>query len=153
MGRPRGFDERDVVDSAAGLFVRLGYEATSVDDLVAATGLHRGSLYKAFGSKRGLFVTALRSTVEGLGVGQAPSETPPAALDLLIVAALELAPRDAEVLDLIARACRELGEHASLQSPRTVAEVLGRRLLERAGLPGAEAVTTSAPSPIREGNA
>ena len=152
MGRPRGFDERDVVDSAVGLFVRLGYEATSVDDLVAATGLHRGSLYKAFGSKRGLFVTALRSTADDLDAGSAPSEPPAATLDLLIVAALELAPRDAEVLDLIARACRVLGERASLQGPHTVAELLGRRLLERAGLPGA-AAAPSAPSPIREVNA
>lgn len=58
-GRPRGFD----IDAATGAALRLlwqrGYDATSVDDLVAATGLSFSSLYGTFGSKRGLFQAAL----------------------------------------------------------------------------------------------
>ncbi|WP_408649259.1 helix-turn-helix domain-containing protein [Streptomyces herbicida] len=34
------------------MFAERGYEGTSVDDLVRALGVHRGSLYKVFGSKR-----------------------------------------------------------------------------------------------------
>ncbi len=64
MGRPRTFDEQRAVDAAAELFARHGYEGTSVDDLVTAVGVHRGSLYKVFGSKRGLYLAALRRPVD-----------------------------------------------------------------------------------------
>jgi TetR/AcrR family transcriptional repressor of nem operon len=39
-------------------FWTRGYEATSIDDLVEATGIGRGSLYGTFGDKRQLFLTA-----------------------------------------------------------------------------------------------
>lgn len=41
------------------VFWRQGYEATSIDDLVVASGLKRGSMYAAFGDKRGLFLAVL----------------------------------------------------------------------------------------------
>jgi TetR/AcrR family transcriptional repressor of nem operon len=59
MARPRSFDEADVVDAARSAFWSRGYSATSVDDLAAATGLGKGSLYGAFGDKHALFVRAL----------------------------------------------------------------------------------------------
>jgi TetR/AcrR family transcriptional regulator, transcriptional repressor for nem operon len=59
MPRPRKFDERDVVGAARDAFWSRGYAATSVDDLSAATGLGKGSLYGAFGDKHGLFLRAL----------------------------------------------------------------------------------------------
>ena len=59
MVRPRSFDHEAVVDAAQVLFWRKGYGSTSVQDLVEATGLERGSLYGAFGSKAGLFEAAL----------------------------------------------------------------------------------------------
>ena len=122
MGRTRSFVESEVVAAARRAFLATGYEGTSVDDLVTATGLHRGSLYGAFGSKRGLFVAALR---QALGDATqhctgphctgphctGPHCTGPAAggralddetLDLVLVALLELAPRDAEVRSLVA---------------------------------------------------
>lgn len=58
-GRPREFDEDEVVIAAKDLFWERGYEATSVQDLVDGLGLTRGSLYGAFGDKRGLFARAL----------------------------------------------------------------------------------------------
>ena len=60
MARPREFDEDQVLDHALEVFWRRGYGATSVEDLTAATGLGRGSLYAAFGDKEALFVTCLR---------------------------------------------------------------------------------------------
>lgn len=42
-----------------GAFWRRGYEATSVADLMEATGLAKGSIYKGFGDKRALFLRAL----------------------------------------------------------------------------------------------
>ena len=59
MPRPRKFDESDVIAAARDEFWTRGYGATSVDDLTAATGLGKGSLYGAFGDKHGLFIRAL----------------------------------------------------------------------------------------------
>ncbi len=60
MARPRQFDADDVVDRSMREFWGRGYRDTSVDDLVAATGLRPGSLYNAFpGGKRSLFLKAL----------------------------------------------------------------------------------------------
>ena len=59
MARPRTFDEADVVEAARDQFWNRGYGATSVDDLTAATGLGKGSLYGAFGDKYSLFLRAL----------------------------------------------------------------------------------------------
>ena len=59
MPRPRKFDESDVIAAARDEFWTRGYGATSVDDLTAATGLGKGSLYGAFGDKHGLFMRAL----------------------------------------------------------------------------------------------
>ena len=120
MGRNRSFDEAEVVSKCAAVFLRTGYEGTSIDDLVTATGLHRGSLYKAFGSKRGLFLAALHqlATLE-------PST--PNGIDLLLVALLELAPRDAEICEVIAGILARF-------SFQDNAATLGARLLERAQL-------------------
>ncbi len=41
------------------LFRRRGFATVSVRDIESATGLHATSLYKAYGSKEGLFVAAL----------------------------------------------------------------------------------------------
>ena len=41
------------------LFWRRGYEGTSIHDLVAATGINRGSIYATFGDKEGLFLAVL----------------------------------------------------------------------------------------------
>jgi len=59
MARPRKFAEDDVVAAARDEFWTRGYAATSVDDLTAATGLGKGSLYGAFGDKHGLYLRAL----------------------------------------------------------------------------------------------
>jgi TetR/AcrR family transcriptional repressor of nem operon len=126
MGRNRTFDETEVVELAAKRFLATGYEATSLDDLVSATGLHRGSLYKAFGSKRGLFVAALKQADGGVVDESRPMTSD--ALDLTLVALLELAPTDDEVRAVTQEILRRLPE-------LDVAQRLGSRLLERAGIP------------------
>ena len=75
MGRPRAFSEFDVVASASAVFARRGFAATSVDDLVRATGVGRASLYGAFGSKDGLFQRCLSGALAALGPGTAPDPT------------------------------------------------------------------------------
>jgi AcrR family transcriptional regulator len=59
MARPRKFDESEVLAAAQDAFWTRGYAATSVEDLTAATGLGKGSLYGAFGDKHALYLRAL----------------------------------------------------------------------------------------------
>ena len=59
MAGVKQFDRNDVLDHAMAVFWRNGYQATSIQDLVEATGINRGSLYTTFGDKRGLFLAVL----------------------------------------------------------------------------------------------
>ena len=59
-GRPRQFDTENVLEAAMHAFWAKGYEATSLADLMDATGLHKGSLYQAFGDKHTLFLQSLQ---------------------------------------------------------------------------------------------
>lgn len=61
MARPRKFVEDDVIAAAGEVFAVKGYAGTTLDDLVAATGLGKQSLYNSFGGKRELFLRALSS--------------------------------------------------------------------------------------------
>lgn len=60
MPGTRQFDESQVLDAMMRVFWRQGFEGTSIDDLVAVTGLKRGSLYNAFGDKAGMFCRTLQ---------------------------------------------------------------------------------------------
>jgi TetR/AcrR family transcriptional repressor of nem operon len=59
MPRHAEFDRDDVVHQATYVFWERGYARTSVSDLVDATGLQPGSLYAAFGNKKGLFLEVI----------------------------------------------------------------------------------------------
>jgi len=115
MARPRNFSEDTVLTQAAELFARMGYNATSIDELIGATGLQRGSLYKAFGSKRNLFEKVLSGAL-------APGwPARPASVDLLIVALKELVRDDTQIAELCRTALAESGSDS--------AHLLGTRLL------------------------
>jgi TetR/AcrR family transcriptional repressor of nem operon len=58
-GRPREFDTDAALDKAITRFSEYGYHGTSISDLNACLGLTSGSIYKAWGDKRGLFLAAL----------------------------------------------------------------------------------------------
>lgn len=66
-GRPRAFDMDAVLEAAMLLFWEQGYEATSLAQLRAATGLSSASLYGAFGSKEGLFKQVVEHYMKGPG--------------------------------------------------------------------------------------
>ena len=59
MARSKAFNEEEVLDKAVAVFWAKGYEATSMQDLVEAMGIQRGSLYATFGSKQQLFLQSL----------------------------------------------------------------------------------------------
>ena len=58
-GRPRSFNTDKVLAAVRDTFWRNGYAGTSMDQLAAATGLHKPSLYGAFGDKKRLYLAAL----------------------------------------------------------------------------------------------
>jgi TetR/AcrR family transcriptional regulator, transcriptional repressor for nem operon len=66
MARPRGFDEGEVLRAARDHFWSTGYAAARVDDIAAATGLGKGSLYGAFGDKHQLFLRTFDDHSAGL---------------------------------------------------------------------------------------
>jgi TetR/AcrR family transcriptional regulator, copper-responsive repressor len=59
-GRPRAFEADTALIQAMDVFWSEGFAATSLDDISAATGLNRPSLYGAFGDKRALYLQAYR---------------------------------------------------------------------------------------------
>ena len=52
VGRPREFDEEIALTEIMNVFWAKGFEGTTLNDLVSATGMKKGSLYAAFGDKR-----------------------------------------------------------------------------------------------------
>jgi TetR/AcrR family transcriptional repressor of nem operon len=120
MGRPREFDEDQVLGAALERFWQKGYEATSLADLTECTGLQKGSLYGAFGDKRKLYLMALAhyqdQGLEDITAALSADSSPRAALRgffaevvarslskdgsrgcLCVNTAVELAPHDEEV--------------------------------------------------------
>jgi TetR/AcrR family transcriptional regulator, transcriptional repressor for nem operon len=59
MARSKEFDPERALAKAMNLFWRLGYENTSLDALMKATGIARQSLYDTFGDKRTLYLKAM----------------------------------------------------------------------------------------------
>src|SRR5260370_15325638 len=64
MAGVKQFERSEVLDRAMAVFWRRGYDATSIRDLVEATGINRGSIYGTFGDKKGLFLAVLAHYAE-----------------------------------------------------------------------------------------
>jgi TetR/AcrR family transcriptional regulator, copper-responsive repressor len=60
-GRPRADEPEVALARALDVFWKEGFAATSLDDLSAATGMNRPSLYGAFGDKRELYIKSYES--------------------------------------------------------------------------------------------
>lgn len=120
----KNFDIDKTLETAMQAFWARGYEATSMQDLVVATGVNRASLYATYGDKRDLFLASLRKydrDVRGrllaeLGARETPGRAIAAVFDkfisqvarpqgnwgcFLVNSALELAPHDAEVAAMV----------------------------------------------------
>lgn len=124
MARPQEFDTQQVLRKAMAVFWQKGFEATSLTDLMAATGLSKSSLYGSFGDKRELFLAAFdvyrqdrkRDMLNLLGVHPARDgivsfyQSLFANLDTLaahngcmsVNQAVEMAPRDLKVKAMVA---------------------------------------------------
>lgn len=60
MARVREFDPDEAIQSAMQVFWRNGYGDTTMEDIVAETGVSRYGLYGTFGNKKDLLVAAMR---------------------------------------------------------------------------------------------
>src|SRR5690242_19832109 len=61
MARPQEFETTEVLRNAMYVFWSKGFEATSLNDILTATGLSKSSLYATFGDKRELFLAAFEA--------------------------------------------------------------------------------------------
>ncbi|MEM7654432.1 MAG: TetR/AcrR family transcriptional regulator, partial [Pseudomonadota bacterium] len=55
MPRPRKFDTDETIDQITTLFWAKGFDAVSIKEIAALTGLRPGSLYASFGNKDEIF--------------------------------------------------------------------------------------------------
>ncbi|MEN8798043.1 MAG: TetR/AcrR family transcriptional regulator, partial [Flavobacteriaceae bacterium] len=65
MARVETFDRNDIIERAMQVFWKMGYNGTSIQDLVDATGLNRSSIYNSFGSKQQLYKLTLEFYEQG----------------------------------------------------------------------------------------
>ncbi len=124
------------------IFWTKGYDATSVQDLLDAMGINRGSMYDTFGDKHALFVSAfdhyvarfaerwkavLNAPGSPLGnVGSMLNEVATLATDghqrgcMVTNCAVELAPRDPVVADALKGVFRQIGSQVRHTLDRAV---------------------------------
>ena len=145
MARPREFDIEEVLTKALDVFWSHGYDATSISDLMDATGLAKGSLYKGYSDKKSLFMLALDSYLlranEVLIETAATSESGREALERIFAGVvgmstcsgvrkgcfsvnttIELAPHDSDVRSRLRRNTR--------QKEKTIAAVISRGITD-----------------------
>src|ERR1700753_348966 len=137
MARPRQFDPEEVLDRSMRCFWENGYHETSIEDLVAATGVRPGSLYHALnGGNRALFLGSLERYSKlvvpeklgalerpGAGVAEIRASFDGLVGDLLTVegqvgclmvnSTVELALEDAEVNEITSAHMRRLHRNAA----------------------------------------
>ena len=116
MSGVKQFDEAAVLDRLMAAFWAHGYGAAKIDDLEAASGIKRGSLYNAFGNKERMFLAAVDRYAERfqrplLAVLDEPD--PKAAVARLFAAQIAAMADPANPPGcLIAQACVEAGPRA-----------------------------------------
>lgn len=145
MSRGKEFDVDAACEAALTLFWRQGFEATSVNDLVAHLGVAKASLYATFGTKHQLYLTALkryvgRADARVVADLAQPGLALPAVRGLIgryvaeiladddragcfvVNAAMELLPRDADVARLVERSWDTLEVSLTLALERAKAQ-------------------------------
>jgi TetR/AcrR family transcriptional regulator, transcriptional repressor for nem operon len=133
MARTKEFDQEQALDAAMHLFWERGYEATSIQELVDATGVQRQSLYDTFGSKHEIFMQSLMryQVLEGHQLSGLMSRHPKGGLPLI----REIFEGCASQTVCDARGCFAANSAAELASSD---EEVGERI--RIGRDGMEAV-------------
>lgn len=96
MGRPPIVDRDTALERIMVQFWRTGFHPTSLDDLLEASGMHRGSFYRTFGDKRSAFDEAFALYVQRVAADDVlpaltSPEPPMTRLGTLLIARLEAA--------------------------------------------------------------
>ena len=157
-GRPREFDERQVLERAMNLFWARGYERVALSELQQQMGISRQSLYDTFGSKRELFIrtiehyraTQLAQALAMLSREGSPLEnvravvrffdqlaSDPSCRGCLVANALvEIAPHDPEIAELLRETLELLREsiERALRAAREGGELAARKAPEQLSL-------------------
>ena len=158
MVRTRTFDPSTALKQAVELFASKGYSETSMEDIVKATGVSRYGIYGTFGNKRELFEQALDRYADSMGK-QAFLRLlePDASIEhirkifqervedmccqeenkgcLFIHTAMELAPKDDDLRDVLQKFMRRMGKlfAVGLDSAKERGEVRGDLDVKAAG--------------------
>ena len=138
MGRPPIVDRDTALERSMVQFWRTGFHSTSLDDLLEASGMHRGSFYRTFGDKRAAFDAAFALYVQRVAdTDVIPALTatgsPMARLENLLAARLEAALGEAEHAAgnrpgcLITNTATELAAHDPQASQQVAAALGGAR--------------------------
>jgi len=93
MARSREFDPTAALEQAMVLFWEQGFGETSMEDVVASTGVSRYGLYGTFGNKRELYIAALQRYAEHIARDEHPRLFSPEAtradIDAFLAGAVE----------------------------------------------------------------
>lgn len=176
MPAHKQFDVDEALDNAIETFWEVGYQATSMNHLLKRMGIQKGSFYATFSSKHEVYVQAIHRYVrtrfaefEAEMTGHTPREAITRMIDsvrkdtrgpvcsrgcFVINAALELAPSDDEVGELVrqtlathqdwirrlVKEAQGLGEippetDASTTAKTLLGLIIAMRVYARAGMP------------------
>lgn len=138
MGRPPIVDRDTALERIMYQFWRTGFHSTSLDDLLEASGMHRGSFYRTFGDKRSAFDAAFALYVQRVAAQDvlpalASTEPPMTRLENLLIARLEAALGNVEPSAgdrpgcLVVNTATELATHDERASEQVGAALNGVR--------------------------
>ncbi len=139
-GRPRSREKaRLIMNSAMELFTSKGYEGTSIDDIAAAAGVSRQTVYTHYGCKENLFglAVATKCKTSGIDPEAIDSGTPPE--EMLPVIARRflqlITSREAVKVHAVCTGSAdthpELGQVYFDRGPRTTVEIVAAYLAEQ----------------------
>ncbi|MDG2089554.1 MAG: TetR/AcrR family transcriptional regulator [Gammaproteobacteria bacterium] len=122
MARPIEFDYDSVLENAMQQFWQEGYEASSVQKLLDATGINRGTLYNSFGDKDTFFILCVdrynKKLKENIGASLSNSKLlANAAIEAYIKNAIHLAPTKQRMMGclLVNSVCESINLNKDLQ--------------------------------------
>jgi TetR/AcrR family transcriptional regulator, transcriptional repressor for nem operon len=94
MARPREFDREEALKAAVETFWTHGFEGAGMERLTVAMGIGRQSVYGAFGSKKSLYLEALRAysmgNIDALLGALRKAGSPLHALKIVLLTPIEL---------------------------------------------------------------
>jgi TetR/AcrR family transcriptional repressor of nem operon len=128
VARPREFDEGAALDAATRRFWADGYAGTSVRDLGEAMGLGQASVYNAFGDKRTLFTQCLDRYLDAnmrARIARVEKTLPPRQAIETFLMEIVAGSLESRLGCLLANAALEVAPHDS-----GIAEVVGERMGE-----------------------